>query len=73
MNEGDNYRRARLKIACPGGQVKTASPNPFANLRIVCVQQPSYVSLLFTWFTLGFGMIQSKVGCVAQIAKIKYI
>ena len=39
MKEGDNYRRARLKIACPCGQVKTTSLYPSANIKIICVQQ----------------------------------
>ena len=39
LTKGDNYRRARLKIACPCGQVKTTSLYPSANIKISCVQQ----------------------------------
>ena len=43
MKEGDKYRRARLKIACPCGQVKTASLYSSANN--LCVAT-SYVTSL---------------------------
>ena len=45
----------RLKIACPRGQLKTASLYPSANLKTICVQQ-QVMSLYFSTLCFFFAL-----------------